>query len=214
MPVVYSLLVFCVGVWLLWLLTAQLPVMNSVFKPYNLRSVARARAAQAEAILTGVNVEGFFYKAVAGESRRFEEDEDDLDGIDVALRPDSPLTELESDSETSLGDASQSPEYNKAAPGQAEKERKRKRNQKRRQKKRVRKAESSHKPDEYAAKPHVVKDVVKTAETVKVTGDAINLPTTSGGSWVGKRQPGIGDEPWKLEELHKLEFQYLKWDGS
>lgn len=186
----------------------------SPFKPYNLRSVARACAAQAEAIASGVNVEGFFSQAVADERRRFEEDEGDIDDIDVALRPDSPLTEQESDSETSLSHASHPPEYTRALPGQAEKERKRKRSQKRRQRKRIRVAESSHKPDEYAAQPRVVKDKVRAAETVKVTGDAINLPTTSGGSWVGKRQPGIGDEPWKLEELQKLDFQYLKWNGS
>lgn len=186
----------------------------SPFMPYNLRSVARARAVQVEAITSGVNVEGFFSQAVADESRRFEEDEGDLDEIDVALRPDSPLTEQESDSETSPSHASQPPEYTRAMPGEAEKERKRKRNQKRRQRKRIRAAESTHKPDEYAAQPRVVRDRVKAAETVKVTGDAINLPTTSGGSWVGKRQPGIGDEPWKLEELQKLDFQYLKWDGS
>lgn len=185
------------------------------FGPYNLRSAARARASHAETIATHINVEGIFSNATEDESRRFEEDEEDLDDLDIALRPDSPLTEPESSSETSIdSDASKPPEFDRQPPpGQAEKVRKRRRNKRRRQTKRLRKAESSHKPDGYAAKPRVVNDKIKTGETVRVTGDAINLPTTSGGSWIGKRQPGIGDEPWRLDELQKLDFEYLAWDG-
>lgn len=194
------------------------------FKPYNLRSVTRAaQGAVVPPIVSLVNIEAFVSDAVRREDQMFEDDAtDDTEGIELSLRPPSPLTNSDSDSESEESEPNSSSKLGftednappAPPPGGAEKARKRRRSKQKRKEKRIRKAhEIEHPAGVYTAKPRTVQSKLKDGEVYKISGDISNLPTTSGGSWIGKRQQGIGETPWEIPLLMKANFQYLKWNG-
>lgn len=191
------------------------------FGPYNLRSVARARAATAQPILSNTDVEGCVTAAVHTEDQHFEEDGwDDAEGVELSLRPPSPLTNLDSDPDSDSDTASLSvptrgPNTDVLPlPGDVEKTRKRRRSKKQRRDKRIRRArETSHPAELYTTPPRIAENKLEGGKVYRILGDVSKLPTTSGGSWIGKRQQGIGEEPWKLPTLMDANFQYLEWNG-
>lgn len=193
-----------------------------LFQPYDLRSVVRLRGTPAQPILSDINVESYVAMAVHAEDKRFEEDDmDDAEGVELSLRPPSPLTDLDpdldSDSDTGSLGTPEAGQITQAAPppGGAEKARKRKRSNQQRKKKRARSAKDStlHPAELYTAQPRVATSKLKEGKVYKISGDISNLPTTSGGSWIGKKQQGIGDEPWELPTLMDAKFKYLEWNG-
>lgn len=194
-----------------------------VFHPYNLRSVVRLLGTTAQPIMSDINVEGYVTMAVHAEDKRFEEDStDDAEGVELSLRPPSPLSDLDSggldsDSDTvSLSTPEAGPSTKPAPPpGGSEKARKRKRSNQQRKEKRTRLAKDStfHPAECYAAQPRVADTKLKEGKVYKILGDVSRLPMTSGGSWIGKKQQGIGDEPWTLPTLMNAEFEYLEWNG-
>ncbi len=166
-------------------------------------------------ILTNVDVEDYVASAVREEDKRFEADDmDDAEGIELSLRPPSPLTDCDSgvDSDPEPDDVSLPPSAI-APPGSAEKARKRKHSNKQRQKKRIRLAQDVVHPAElYTAQPRIIESKLKEGRVYKVLGDISKLPTTSGGSWIGKKQQGIGEEPWELPTLlNDVNFNYIDW---
>lgn len=195
-----------------------------MFKPYNLRNVARARGAIAPPIVSDVNVEEYVARAAYAEDKRFEEgDMDDAEGVELSLRPPSPLTgyDSSSDSDSDSTPFQHAPQHNNLKgkaplrPVSAEKARKRKHSNKQRQAKRIRLArETLHPAETYAAQPRVTENKIKEGRVYKILGDVSKLPTTSGGSWIGKRQQGIGEEPWELYTLlNDVNFKYIAWNG-
>ncbi len=66
-----------------------------LFEPYHLRNVVRAQGTAAPPIASGVNVEDYVARAVHAEDKRFEADDiDDAEGVELSLRPPSPMDRL------------------------------------------------------------------------------------------------------------------------
>lgn len=205
------------------LLTVHIPRQDmGLFEPYNLRSVARAQAATALPIMSDINVESYVTMAVHAEDKRFEEDDmDDAEGVELSLHPLSPLTDsecgLDSDESDTASLSTPKPGPSTEArppPGNAEKVRKRQRSNRQRKQKRIRLArETLHPAELYTPPPRITESKLKEGKIYKISGDVSRLPTTSGGSWIGKKQQGIGEDPWELTTLMDAKFQYLEWNG-
>lgn len=191
-----------------------------MFKLYALRSIAHTRTKHAETVLTGVHIEGCIEAAIERESHLFVAAAGNVVGSDNKCGldpwPPSPLTNMDPLDSDSGEDEPPPPAggsgSTKPPPGMAEKTRKRKRAGECRKEKHIHLATSSLLPDQYAAKPCMLVGRLKASDTVKLGGNALNLPTTSGRSWIGKKQAGIREEPWELDVLQQLKFKYIEWD--
>ena len=179
------------------------------FAPYYSKHNFHPQAAPENLISTMVNVEPLIQGAVALEDARFEQGEDDSEGLGVTSRPSSPLTELESDDEA---EGPLQPHPSSDMQSGAKKRRNAGAN-KRRAKKRARLASSGHQPHAYAAKPSTAKYRAEELKPLRVPEDAMDFPASESGSWVGLRKSGAKKKPWTVSDLVKDNFTFVEWDG-
>lgn len=147
--------------------------------------------------------------AVACEDDRFEQGVGDSEGLEVLLRPLSPLTEIESD------DEAEAPDLILPSSGlqSVDKKRRNAAANKRRAKRRRRLASSGHRPHDYIADPSTATHHAEELQPLRVPMDAKDFPASGSGSWVGQRQKGAKQEPWTVPELAKENFTFIEWDG-
>jgi hypothetical protein len=72
---------------------------------------------------------------------------------------------------------------------------------------------SGHAPKKYVANPIMVKACTTESKPIKLSMDAANLPSSSGGSWVGKGKKGAKDKPWTMQEAEEAGLTLAVWDG-
>jgi hypothetical protein len=181
------------------------------FVPYYLKGTFRPQTPLENPISTLVNVETLIQDAVAREDVRFEEGEDDSEGLGVTSRPPSPLTEIESEDEAEAP-VQPHPQASSGLQSGA----KRRRNdgaKKRRAKKRAKLASSGHQPHDYAAKPSTAAHHAEELKPLRVSADARDFSASGEGSWVGQRKSGAKREPWTVPELLEKDFIVIEWDG-
>ena len=202
------------------------------FTPFNLWSVRTAETEQDEPIRTLIDLDPLLHAACKLEDARFLTNADDAEGIELSSRPPSPLTPLPSDYESHEEHTSQllplSPQSGSGADlnphrretstagvsGSIEKRRKRVGANNRRSRRRIEKATSGHTPQSYAAEPSLVEALTRDTEPIQLDVDASALPSSSTGSWIGRRTKEARTTPWTPEELIKLGFTEIIWDGS
>ena len=182
------------------------------FAPYYLKRNFFPKIPPPHPIATPVDIEPLLQGAVAHEDLRFEQGEDDSEGLGVTSRPPTPLTENESEDEA---EASEAPALLHPASGE-QSAGKRRRNagaKKRRAAKRTRIASSGHQPHTYAAKPSTAKHHAAEQRPLRVSADAGDFPASGSGSWVGLRKKVAKKKPWTVAELVKGSFTFVEWDG-
>jgi len=200
------------------------------FTPFNLWNVRTAETEQDEPIHALIDLDPLLHTACKLEDARFLTNADDAEGIELSSRPPSPLTPLPSDYESDeehtppllsasplSGDNLNSRCGETAAPGASgsiEKRRKRAGANNRRSRRRIEKATSGHTPHSYVAEPSLVEALTKDTEPIQLDIDASGLPSSSTGSWTGKRRKESRTTPWTPEELIELGFTEITWDGS
>jgi len=193
------------------------------FTPFNLWNVRTAETEQEEPIHALIDLDPLLHAACRHEDARFLANADDAEGIELSSRPPSPLTPLPSDYESDeehtppLLSVSPPPGEETTTPGASgfiEKRRKRVGANNRRSRRRVEKATSGHAPHSYVAEPSLVEALTKGAEPIQLEIDASALPSSSTGSWTGRRKVEARTTPWTLEELIELGFTEIAWDGS
>lgn len=200
---------------------------NAEFAPYCLkRSYRIIRTASENPIPTQVDVEPLLQSAVARENTRFEQEEDDSEGLGVSSRPTSPLTEIESEEETTPRPPTPTTEFESEEeaemPAQplpsprlqsSAKKRRYEGAKMRRAKKRVKRATSGHQPHAYAASPSTVAHRAKELKPLQVPADAKSFPAAGSGSWVGVRKDAAKKVPWTVTDLVNGGFTFVEWDG-
>jgi hypothetical protein len=179
------------------------------FAPYDLKHTFHPRTPPGNPITTSVDVEPLLQGAAALEDLRFEQGEDDSEGLGVTSRPLSPLTDVESESEA---EAPAQPSPGLGTQSGAKKRRNAGAN-KRRAKKRATLASSGHQPHAYAANPSVTKHRSVELKPLRVSEDAKDFPASGSGSWVGLRKSVAKKKPWTTSELAKGNFTFVEWDG-
>jgi len=166
-----------------------------------------------EPVTASVDVRGLVQAAVTREDQRFEEGSDDSEGLGVSLRPTSPLTQRDDQTD----DEPEAPGYHPSHAAQSinhiEKKRRNAAAHKRRAKKRASTAASGHMPHTYAAKPSAVRHHAEDLPALQIPVDGESFPAASSGSWVGKRSKGSKKEPWTIPELLQEDFLIVEWDG-
>jgi len=182
---------------------------DAEFAPYSLKRTFRTRTPLEDPISTLVNVEPFMQSAVAREDARFEQEEDDSEGLGVTPRPPSPLTEVESEDEA---EAPTQP-HPSSGTQSGTKKRRNEGAKKRRAKKRVKHASSGHQPHAYAANPSTAAHLAKELRPLRVPADAKNFPASGSGSWVGQRKDAAKKVPWTVSDLVDNGFTFVEWDG-
>ena len=179
------------------------------FAPYYLKHAFRSYATPDNPISTPVDVKPLIQSAVAQEDARFEQGEDDSEGLGVTSRPPSPLTDLESDNEA--GTSGQPHASSEMQSGV--KKRRRTGANRRRAKKRTRLATSGHQPHAYAACPHTAMHHAEELKPPQVPEDVNDFPASGSGSWVGLRKGGAKKKPWSVSDLVENGFTFVEWDG-
>ena len=191
------------------------------FVPYALKRTFHPRATPQNPISTSVDVEPLLQGAVARENLRFEQGEDDSEGLGVTSRPPTPLSEFDPEDDVEAP-AQPLPTTETEAPAQplptsgAQTAAKKRRNaaaNKRRANKRARLASSGHQPHAYAANPSTAAHHSKKQRPLRVSADAGDFPASGSGSWVGLRKKGVKNEPWTVSELVEGGFTFVEWDG-
>lgn len=189
------------------------PQRGAGFNPYDKTHSLHLRTPPEKLITipTLLNVEPLLQEAAAREDARFEQGDDDSEGLGVTSRPLTPLTEIESD------DEAEAPAHPCPASGsgmQPDAKKRRKAGAKeRRTKKRVRLASSGHQPHGYAANPSTTAHHSEELKPLRVPFDAEGFPASGSGSWVGQRSDVAKKVPWTVPELVKKGFTFVKWDG-
>jgi hypothetical protein len=199
------------------------------FTPFNLWKVRTAETEQEEPIHALIDLDPLLQAACKREDARFLTNADDAEGIELSSRPPSPLTPLPSDYESEehtpplpsvsppSGDNLHSDRGETTPPGASgsiEKRRKRVGANNRRSRRRIEKATSGHTPHSYIAEPSLVEALTKDTEPIQLEIDASALPSSSTGSWTGRRKKEARTTPWTPEELIELGFTEIVWDGS
>lgn len=177
------------------------------FDPYNLKHTFRPRTVPENPISTSVDVEPLLQGATALEDLRYEQGEDDTEGLGVTSRSPSPLTEIESEAEEPVQPL---PDLGTLSGA------KRRRNagaSRRRAKKRAMLASSGHQPHAYAANPSVSKHHAEEQNPLQVSEDAKDFPASGSGSWVGQRRNEAKKKAWTVSALAKDGFAFVEWDG-
>jgi hypothetical protein len=186
------------------------------FNPHATKRVFNWLTRQADPVSTSVKVEPLIQAAVALEDDHFEQSLSDSEGLGVSLRPLSPLTEYETDTEPEVSDhpsSSRNPGPGNPGPLSIDKKRRNAARGKRRARKRAKTAASGHQPHTYAANPSTVQHHVKESDVLHVCADAGGFSASGSGSWVGKRKEGAKKEPWTVPELLNEGFKVIEWDG-
>jgi len=181
------------------------------FGPYGLKLTLQPRAAPENPISTPVDVEPLLQEAAALEDLRYEQGEDDSEGLGITSRPSSPLTEVESEGEADSEVLAQ-PQPGIGTPS-GSKKRRNEGASRRRAKKRAALASSGHKPHIYAANPSVTKHHAEELKPLLVSKDAKNFPASGSGSWVGLRKKGAMKRGSTVSELAERSFAFVEWDG-
>ena len=52
------------------------------------------------------------------------------------------------------------------------------------------------------------------SKPINLSMDVANLPSSSGGSWVGKGKKGAKDKPWTMQEAEEAGLTLAVWDGT
>jgi hypothetical protein len=182
---------------------------GACFAPYYLKRILHSQATSENPISTRIDVKPLVQCAVALEDARFERGEDDSEGLGVASRSPSPLTDLESDGEAGV---SGQPRPSSELQSGAKKRRSAGANR-RRARKRVRLATSGHQPHAYAARPSTAMYRAEEQKPLRVPEDASDFPASESGSWVGLRKSGAKKEPWSVSDLVENSFTFIEWDG-
>ena len=165
-----------------------------------------AHAEQDFPLETVVDVASLLQAATHLEDEKYANGGDDADGFELASRPPSPLTDLDESSQSSEDEQGQGTSRG------AEKDRRKKAAKNRRRLKRIAKARSGHAATTYSVKPSVLAGL-DYLSAIEVNMDAQELPSSSEGSWTGKRTKGEKATPWTLQELEKHGFKVIEWDG-
>jgi hypothetical protein len=184
---------------------------GKIFAPYDRKRTFRWQTSHTEPVSTLVDTEPLIQAAVLHENECFEQGAGDSEGLDVSLRPLSPLTDLESDDDTETPDQPIQPTGQSSGPRSIEKRRRNASANRRRSKKRVKVASSSHGPLTYAAKLSVAKHYAEELQPLRASIDVGTFPASGSGSWVGKR--GRKGKPWTMPELICEGFSVIEWDG-
>jgi len=193
------------------------------FTPFNLWNVRTAETEQDEPIHASIDLDPLLHAAWKLEDARFLTNADDAEGIELSSRPPSPLTPLPSDYESdeehtpplvSVSPPSGEETATPGASGSIEKRWKHVGANNRRSRRRIEKATSGHAPHSYVAEPLLVEALTKDAEPIQLEIDALALPSSSTGSWTGRRKIEAQTTPWTQEELIELGFTEIVWDGS
>lgn len=196
---------------LTWALASDLKTMRlrsgAEFAPYYLKRAHCPPAPSLDSpISTVVDVEPLLRGATAQEDLRFEEGEDDSEGVGVTS---TPLTESEDE-----GGVPAQPQLRPTSGTQSgAKKRRNARANERRAKKRVRLATSGHQPHAYAANPTTAAHHAEELKPLRVSADAEHFPASGSGSWVGVRKKGVKKRPWTVAELVEKKFTFVEWDG-
>jgi hypothetical protein len=193
------------------------------FVPYALKRPFHPQPPPQNPISTTVDVEPLLQGAVALEDLRFEQGEDDSEGLGVTSRAPSPSEEVESENEAAASTSEEVESENEAAAAaqphpasglhSAAKKRRKAAAKGRRAKKRMGLASSGHQPHTYAANPSTVTHHAEEQEPIQVSADADNFPASGSGSWVGWRKGGVKKKPWTVADLVKKDFTFIGWDG-
>ena len=184
------------------------------FAPYHLKRTTRPHtfAPPESPITTTVDVEPLLQGAIALEDARFEQGEDDSEGLGVTSRPSSPLAEVEPEvSGSAEGPAQPCPCAGRQSGV------KKGRNSGASihcAKKRVRLASSGHQPLAYTAKPSTVTHHAEELKPLRVSVDAEGFPASGSGAWVGQRKKGAKKKPWTVPDLVQNNFNFIEWDGQ
>jgi len=202
------------------------------FIPFNLRSIQTAETEQDEPICTLIDLDPLLHAACRLEDARFLTNADDTEGIELSSRSPSPLTPLLSNYESheertsqllslssqSSSGANLNPHCGETgtagASGSIEKRRKCVGANNCHSRKQIEKATSGHAPQSYAAEPLLVEALTRDTEPIQLDVDASALPSSSTGSWIGRRTKEVQTMPWMPEELIQLGFTEIVWDGS
>ena len=179
------------------------------FAPYALKRAFHPQPPTQNPILTTVDVEPLLQSAVMRENLRYEQGEDDSEGLGVTSRASSPLTEIESEGEA---EASAQPQPTSGVLSAAKKRRNASAKE-RRSKNRVRLASSAHQLHTYAANPSTATHHAEQQRPLRVSADAGDFPASGQGSWVGLCKEGVKKKPWTVPELAKGGFTFVEWDG-
>src|SRR5271168_4191341 len=172
------------------------------FPPFCLGEVLTAITEFDEPIQTSLDLDTLVQPACQREDYHFLGGGGDSEGVDVSSRPPSPLTPLESEEELA------------GVPGQIERKRKRVAAKNRRSKRRTAQAMSGHPPERYMANPGMVNARTTESKAIDLGMDAANLPSSSGGSWVGKAKKVVKDKPWTMQEAEEAGLTLAVWDGT
>jgi hypothetical protein len=166
------------------------PPLGTEFAPYSMRHIFHPRTAPGDPISTSISVEALLQGAAAREDLRFEQGEDDTEGLGVTSRPTTPLTEFLTEGES--GDEADAPGLPRPTSGTqaAAKKRRNAGAKKRRAAKRAKLASPGHQPHSYAAKPSIAVHHAEEQGPLWVSADAGDFPTTDNGSWIGLRKEG------------------------
>jgi hypothetical protein len=170
---------------------------------YVLENVSTANVEQAPPIATSASMASLLRPATQREDERFECGGDDADGFELSSRLPSPLTDLEESDdlrEDEQDDPAAATYRRKVAAKKC------------RSLKRITRARSGHAPSSYAANPSVL-EKLEDSLVIELGLDVRELPSSSEGSWVGKRSKGQKATPWMLQELEDLGFTLVEWDG-
>jgi hypothetical protein len=178
------------------------------FAPYTLKIASGPRPLHHDPITTAVDVEPLLQVAVVLENLRFDQGEDDSEGLGVTSRPPSPSPSSENEPE----DDAEQP-HPTSGPQQPAKKRRNSAANKRRARKRVRLASSGHQPHTYAANPSTTMHHAEEQGPLRVSADAGEFPASGSGSWVGLRKKGAKKTPWTVSELIENGFTFIEWDG-
>ena len=176
------------------------------FAPYTLKIASGPRPLHQDPITTAVDVEPLLQVAIIQENLRFDQGEDDSEGLGVSSRPPSPLSENEPED-----DAEQ--QHPTSGPQQPSKKRRNSATNKCRARKRVKLASSGHQPHTYAANPSTTMHHAEKQRPLRISADAGQFPASGSGSWVGLRKKGAKKTPWTVSELIEKGFTFIEWDG-
>jgi hypothetical protein len=203
------------------------------FPPFCLGEVLTAITEFDEPIQTSLDLDTLVQPACQREDYHFLGGGGDSEGMDLSSRPPSPLTPLESEEEpppytltvdsyeVDVSSRPPSPltpleseEELAGVPGQIERKRKRVAAKNRRSKRRTAQAMSGHPPERYMANPGMVNARTTESKAIDLGMDAANLPSSSGGSWVGKAKKVVKDKPWTMQEAEEAGLTLAVWDGT
>ena len=149
--------------------------------------------------------------SVTCEDARQERDRDDCEGAALSSRPPSPPTEAPP---PTVAETAQKEKQHTtpSSAGAIEKARSKVAAAERKRRSRVASARAAGSARSYRLRP-ATRVRLGAPESITVGIDAQDLPASSGGAYIGKRQMRFRGRPWTLEELKNTGLKVYPWDG-